>query len=220
MCNDKSKKCNKGTCALWVSIAALLLCLIVFGLWIFEAIPHSVVTPNSFIGTCVSVLSIIVTIAIGWQIFNVVEVKNTMKELKEKQEEVDKLKDELKKEINLLKELAEDNEKFAIYLHARSMTLHASILNRKDIVFFEDHLALAQVVNLNNLDVDEVKRRLNELSSTLESIKENIEITQERKSHFDELDREIRASKCYPWIKETYEDIITKFMYKVNVKDE
>lgn len=220
MCNDKSKKCNKGTCALWVSIAALLLCLIVFGLWIFEAIPHSVVTPDSFIGTCVSVLSIIVTIAIGWQIFNAVEVKNTMKELKEKQSEVDRLKDEFKEEIKNVKELAEDNERFAIYLHAKAMTLHARALNRADLIFFEDHLALAQVVNLNKLDIDEVHRCLKELSSTLESIKEQIVITQDRKSHFDGIDGDIRESQHYPWFKETYEDIIAKFMSKVKFIEE
>ena len=220
MCNDKSKKCNKGTCALWVSIAALLLCLIVFGLWIFEAIPHSVVTPDSFIGTCVSVLSIIVTIAIGWQIFNVVEVKNTMKELKEKQEEVDKQKDELKEEIRKVKELAEDNERFAIYLHTQAMTLHATMINRNDIIFYENHLALAQIVNFNTLDIDEVNLRLNELSNTLKSINKNIEMTQKTKVHFDKIDNEIRESKCYPWIKTRYEDIITEFISKVKVLEE
>lgn len=220
MCNDKSKKCNKGTCALWVSIAALLLCLIVFGLWIFEAIPHSVVTPDSFIGTCVSVLSIIVTIAIGWQIFNVVEVKIAMKELKAKQEEVEKQKDELKEEIRKVKELAEDNEKLAIYLHTRGMALQARMLNRKDLIFLESHMSLAQMANFNDLNIDEINNCLDDLSNTLKSINGNIELTNKIKTGFDGTVKDIRESKCYPWIKKRYENIVAEFLSKVEIKEE
>lgn len=219
MCNDKSKKCNKGTCALWVSIAALLLCLIVFGLWIFEAIPHSVVTPDSFIGTCVSVLSIIVTIAIGWQIFNVVEVKNAMKELKGKQEEVEKQKDELKEEIRKVKGLAEDNEKLAIYLHTRGMALQARMLNRKDIIFLESHMSLAQMANFNDLNIDEINNCLDDLSNMLKSINGNIELTNKIKTGFDGTVKDIRESKCYPWIKKRYENIVSEFLSKVEIKE-
>lgn len=220
MCNEKTKKCNKGTLAVLLSILAVVLCLFVFFLWIFETIPHSLVTLDSFIGACVTLLSILVTVGIGWQIFNVVEVKNTMKELKEKQDGVEKQKDELREEIKKVQELAEDNERLAIYLHSKSLTLHATMLNRKDLIFLENHFSLAQIVNLNKLDIDEVNRCLKELSSTLKSINKNIEITQKRKSHFDEINREICESKCYPWIKEKYEDIIAEFMSKVEIKEE
>ena len=141
MCNNKTKNGNKTTWSLWLSIFAIALSLLVFILWICEAIPHSVVTPDSFIGACVTLLSILVTVAIGWQIFNVVEVKNAMKELKGKQEEVEKQKDELKEEIRKVKELAEDNERLAIYLHTRGMALQAQMVNRKDLSFLETHMS-------------------------------------------------------------------------------
>ena len=219
MCNEKTKKGNKGTLAVLLSIAALVLCLLVFVLWIFETIPHSVVTPDSFIGACVTLLSILVTVGIGWQIFNVVEVKNTMKEFREKQEEVEKQKDELKEEIRKVKELAEDNERLAIYLHTSGMALQAQILNRKDLIFLESHISLAQMANFNDLNVDEINNCLEDLSNALKSINENIELTNKIKTDFDGTVKDIRESKCYPWIKKYYENIVAEFLSKVKVKE-
>ena len=56
---------KKSTWALCLSIAAILLCLLVFALWTFEMMPHSVITADSFIGACVALLGVIVTIAVG-----------------------------------------------------------------------------------------------------------------------------------------------------------
>ena len=220
MCNDKTKKCNKSAYAFWFSLFALVLCLLVFCLWIFETIPHSVVSPDVFIGSCMGVVSIIVTLAIGWQIFNAVEVKNTMNELKGKQEEVEKQKDELKEEIRKVKGLAEDNEKLAIYLHTRGMALQARMLNRKDIIFLESHMSLAQMANFNDLNIDEINNCLDDLSNTLKSINGNIELTNKIKTGFDGTVKDIRESKCYPWIKKNYEDIVTEFLSRVEIKEE
>ena len=57
--------------------------VLVFVLWIFEVIPHSVISPESFIGACVSLLAVIVTLAIGFQIVNVVEVKSAQRRYEE-----------------------------------------------------------------------------------------------------------------------------------------
>lgn len=79
---------KKSTWALCLSIIAIVLCLLVFVLWIFEVMPHSVITAESFIGACVTLLGIIVTVAVGWQIYNAVEVKEKIQaihSLEEKQ---------------------------------------------------------------------------------------------------------------------------------------
>lgn len=76
--------------AVWgivISILALLICLMTIGLWIFEVAPKSIVTIDAYMGVCATLMSIIVTIAIGWQIFNVVEVRNAMRCLEERQTE-------------------------------------------------------------------------------------------------------------------------------------
>ena len=207
MCNDKSKKCNKGTCALWISIAALLLCLIVFGLWIFEAIPHSVVTPDSFIGTCVSVLSIIVTIAIGWQIFNVVEVKNMMKELKEKQEDVDKLHNELKEEIQKVKDDAEDMMNIMYYLHAQMLSLQALSMHRFDMAFNNHLLALSYFMQLEEPDPLIANEILKDMESSINKI-DQFTIDKEKLKKADECSRKQR---CFNWIENRYNNVMTKF---------
>lgn len=69
--------------ALCLSIIAMLLCLLVFILWIFEAIPHSVISADSFIGACVALLGVIVTIAVGAQIVNMMEVKSAQRKYEE-----------------------------------------------------------------------------------------------------------------------------------------
>ena len=78
--NNQNKK---STWALCLSVAAILLCLIVFALWAFEVMPHSVVTVDSFIGACVAWLGVIVTIAVGAQIVNVMEVKSAQRKYEE-----------------------------------------------------------------------------------------------------------------------------------------
>ena len=76
---SEKNKDKKSTWALLVSIVALLLCLLVLALWVFEVMPHSVIAPDSFIGACVSLLAIIVTLAVGSQIVNVIEVKSAQR---------------------------------------------------------------------------------------------------------------------------------------------
>jgi len=78
------KNQNKKTIwALGVSIAAILLSLLVLVLWAFEVMPHSVITPESFIGACVALLGVIVTVAVGSQIVNVMEVKSAQRKCEE-----------------------------------------------------------------------------------------------------------------------------------------
>ena len=55
---------RKSTWALCLSISAILLCLLVFALWAIEVIPRSVVSAESFIGACVALLGVIVTVAV------------------------------------------------------------------------------------------------------------------------------------------------------------
>jgi Na+/H+ antiporter NhaC len=66
------KKINYAT---WLSIISILLWLIVVVLWLFNVYEFSVVDSNTFIGVIVALLALIVTFIVGWQIFNVLDVK-------------------------------------------------------------------------------------------------------------------------------------------------
>lgn len=58
----------------------------VWGLWMCESLEFSVVSLDSFVGVIVALLAIIVTVAIGYQIINAIEVKDEIKQLKQRQD--------------------------------------------------------------------------------------------------------------------------------------
>lgn len=93
---------RKSTWALCLSIAAILLCLLVFALWAFEVMPHCVIKPESFIGACVALLGVIVTVAVGSQIVNVMEVRSAQ------QKYVEELKAALEKIQHQQEQIEED----------------------------------------------------------------------------------------------------------------
>lgn len=74
---------RKSTWALCLSMAAILLCLLVFALWAFDVYPRSIISAETFIGACVAVLGVIVTVAFGSQIVNVMEVKSAQRKYEE-----------------------------------------------------------------------------------------------------------------------------------------
>lgn len=84
---DQSNK--KSIWALCLSIIAIVLCLVVFALRIFEIMPHSVIKPESIIGAYVTLLGVIVTVVVGWQIYNAIEMRQMIKLIEEKQESLD-----------------------------------------------------------------------------------------------------------------------------------
>lgn len=99
MNEQKSNRNNTSTWAIVLSITAILLCILVFMLWIFEVIPHSDISSETFIGVCVTLLSIIVTIAVGWQIFNAIDMRQMMRQLEEKQKDIDEAQRKLDKDV-------------------------------------------------------------------------------------------------------------------------
>ena len=67
--------------SLILSIIAIVGVLSVWALWIFGSLQVSVVDLGSFVGVIVALLAIIVTIILGWQIINAVEIRAKIKEL-------------------------------------------------------------------------------------------------------------------------------------------
>ena len=123
MNNMKESENRKSTWARCLSIAAILLCLLVCVLWAFEVMPHSVITPDTFIGTCVALLGVIVTVAVGSQIVNVMEVKSAQRkyedELKVALEKIQRQQEQMEEEqhrnsllhnCNLAKSMRDDKQ--------------------------------------------------------------------------------------------------------------
>ena len=195
-----------------LSIVAIVLCLLVFALWIFEVMPHSVITPDSFIGACVSLLAVIVTIAIGWQIFNIVEVKSIIKEYAQKQVEVDKLQNQLQNEIHKIETDAEYDLHHSMHLHAITLALHCQMQKKHSEACYHCFEAIAESVQMRELmNVDNIFEMLR---VNMNAIVTQIKLSELEKCELKEIERIIRASKYYHLFADRYESSIAEFYKK------
>ena len=206
--NDK-----KSTWALLISIVALLLCLLVLTLWVFEVMPHSVITPDSFIGASVSLLAVIVTIAIGWQIFNIVEVKSIIKEYAQKQDEVDKLQNQLQNEIYKIEIDAEYDLHHSMHLHAITLALHCQMQKKYIEACYHCLEALAEGVQMRELtNVDNIFEMLR---VNMKAVATPIKLSELDKRELKEMEHIIRTSKHYHLFADRFENAIVEFYKKV-----
>jgi hypothetical protein len=209
---SEKNKDKKSTWALLVSIVALLLCLLLLMLWVFEVMPHSVITPDSFIGACVSLLAVIVTIAIGWQIFNIVEVKSIIKEYAQKQVEVDKLQNQLQKQIHKIETDAEYDLHHSMHLHAITLALHCQKQKKYSEACYHCFEALAESVQMRELmNVDNIFEMLH---VNMKAVVTQIKLSELDKHELKGMENIIRASKHYHLFADRFENAIVEFYQK------
>lgn len=204
--------------AIVISIIALLICAVTIGLWIFEVAPKSIVTTDAYMGVCVTVLSIIVTIAIGWQIFNVVEVRNTMRYLEERQKDVDELHEKLEKKIIYLEYDFDEMKHHTLHLHAVTLALHVAIEKKYDEACYHFMVALTESIQLKKpLNVNEV---LNYFQKYLGFITTTVLLSKEEMRDLREMDKIIRKSEQYELFGSRYEEISGKYFAKMIEKND
>lgn len=200
-------------CAIVISIIALLICLITIGLWIFEVAPKSIVTIDAYMGVCATVMSVIVTIAIGWQIFNVVEVRNTMRCLEEKQKKVDELHEKLEKKIRYLEYDFDEMKHHTLHLHAVTLALNVAIEKKYDEACYHIMVALTESVQLKKpLNVNKV---LNYFQKYLGFITTTVLMSKDEMRELREMDKIIRRSEHYGLFGSRYEEISDNYFSKM-----
>lgn len=209
---SEKNKDKKSTWALYISIVALLLCLLVLALWVFEVMPHSVITPDSFIGACVSLLTVIVTFAVGSQIFNIVEVRSIIQEHAQKQVEVDKLQNQLQNEIHKIETDAEYDLHHSMHLHAITLALHCQMQKKHSEACYHCFEAIAESVQMRELmNVDNIFEMLR---VNMNAIVTQIKLSELDKHELKEMENIIRASKHYHLFTDRFEKAIVEFYQK------
>ena len=180
--------------------------------------PKSIVTTDAYMGVCVTVLSIIVTIAIGWQIFNVVEVRNTMRYLEERQKDVDELHEKLEKKIRYLEYDFDEMKHHTLHLYAVTLALHVAIEKKYDEACYHFMVALTESVQLKKpLNVNEV---LNYFQKYLGFITTTVLLSKEEMRDLREMDKIIRKSEQYELFESRYEEISGKYFAKMIQKND
>ena len=174
-------------------------------LWCCNVGGFTVVSLDSFVGVIVALLAIIVTLAVGWQILNSIEIKSKI-------EELSSLKDELEK---LKKTTEQQNNKSQ---HLISFHLGIDAYNGKDYLnafrFFIISLHHSMLLD-NPMNVEII---LYYLDDTENKIVDGNNYEFEMMERIREYDKGIRKSSFYNTIKSRYEHVYNDFNSKVKEK--
>ena len=205
MTNMKDQN-KKSTWALVLSIAAIVLCLLVFTLWVLEVIPHCVVTADSFIGACVALLGVIVTVAVGWQIYNAIEVK-------EKIEEIDRLQQKQDGQEHRMEQMYYNTSRVVGYAMA------AIAENRHDNANAMRWLLSSFKFSLLQDVPQDINDMLSDMQDFVKAMPDNALISKSGLTEIVDYDKEIRSNPLYKIFANKYEPILEEFAKKIKVED-
>lgn len=197
--NTKNKKWNL---AHFCSYLSLIISITILILWCCNVGGFSVVSLDSFVGVIVALLAIIVTLAVGWQIYNSIEIKSQIEKLST-----------LKEKLELLEHTAK--QQTGKSQHLISYILGNDACKEKNYLdAFRYFLsALNYSMQLESpLNVEPLLKAL-EQTNTL-SFEED-DFKSEKIKDICTYDNEIRSSSCYELIRCKYEIIYNAFCSKV-----
>lgn len=190
-----------------LSLTAIVGVVILAIMWSCRSMSLTAVSLDTFIGVMVTMIGILVTFAVGWQIINALEIKNKLAEIERLKSDIDE------QHIRIEKIAARSAYDTAVN---RSYTLHkigeyikafASTLEAIQYCLQIDEYEDLDVL-LHNLDVNAAEsHRLHCYKSDSEDIVK--------------ADAEIRQSPKYALIKERYENAIREYnkWFKVVIDD-
>ena len=200
---------NKINFAIWLSIAAVILCLLVFGLWIFDTIPHSIILPETFMGACVALLGVIVTIAVGSQIINVMEIKSSQNVYEK----------ELKSALETIKhqqhQVAEEQIHNA-HLHHCTMAMIAEFQGHYPQAIYYFFGALLTGLQMQE-PLGNENYALNHIEICLNKCKEWNGISSQWHADLKNIDMTIKQLPNYRWVKHKYEPLRNDYFSKIGL---
>ena len=88
----------------FISIISLVISIIAIGLCTIQVTPSYSINEQTYIGIIATLIGVLVTFVVGYQILNTLTFKDDMRKFEEKTKEIDKLKDELYLLENKIKE--------------------------------------------------------------------------------------------------------------------
>lgn len=190
---------NKINYAIWLSIISLILWFVVVMLWLFNVYEFSVVDSNTFIGVIVALLALIVTFVVGWQIFNVLDVKAQLSDIAD-----------FKKQLQQQREDNEEDFNSTMYLQSIAFG-DISLQNNNISDAFNNYLwAVYYSLKLKNEYIDELLmiEQLNRVANSLTDIDEKA------KNQIINTDSKIRELPRFKYIKNEYEKAYNVFLSK------
>ena len=201
------KKLNKKVnWAIGLSIVAIILWVKMFVLWCCNAKGFSAVNLDTFVGVIVALLAVIVTIAIGWQIYNAVEMRNKLAKL-------DKLEENLKRQQSKFENFADD----MICENLLTIAEMRRVIDKYAFAYMYATESLVYGLSANHNDIDYIVRFL---GRCVRLIKSQTNIPQDTYNRIVKADKLIRRSNLFHIIGKTYTQTYNEFMSKVIVRNE
>lgn len=199
---------KKANWALILSVASLVIIVAIIGLWCFKSKEIAVVTLDTFVGVIVALLAIIVTIAIGWQIFNIYEVKSQLNKIQQLKTELDKQRLDF-----------EEMELSTAHLHA--ITLSHIGMARQEYCEAFHYLIEALYFSLQHPLMPNLESILLTIEDDcMANIKEG---TIAKSEFYDKTilkNQQIRRLQSFSYIEKRYSKIYNDYMKKVCVDDD
>lgn len=200
----------------WFAFISFVTSIITMMLFFVKVSPNSVVDCLTFIGVIATFIGISVTLLIGYQIYNAVEIKNRLSKLQQLEEEISDSKSKLTDLANLQEEAIAIIEAKLLQAKGESCNafakFHSAIkysiklpFKREGYPLLLDELAdYMKDVNLNSFDN----------CIALDQLNTEIELF---KDLFDKDILLIKGSPDYPIIKYRYEELMDKFDTRLNL---
>lgn len=187
----------KNNLSIILSLMAFV-CVIVLSVLVFVPdLSLSNVSLDTFIGVMVTMIGILVTFAVGWQIINALEIKSKLSE-------IEKIKAEIKEQREQMQELAESTKHESMLVRAQEFYrcgdhIHATICAMDSLL----HCLPLKVPSNINLVLQSVEAFAGQINTFI-TAEDNEEILQ--------IDDAIRRANNYIFIQERYELIYDKFI--------
>ena len=195
--------------AIRLSVSAILLCLLLIGLWVFNAFPLAVVSIETFIGVCVALLSVIVTLAVGSQIINVMEIKSSQKIYE----------NELKSALETIKhqqlQIAAEQIRNA-HLHHCTMAMIAEFQGHYPQAIYYFFGALLTGLQMQE-PLGNENFALEHMKTCLSKCEEWNNIPSQWRADLENIDATIKQLPNYRWIKDKYEPLRNDYFSKIKL---
>ena len=190
---------------LGVSILSLMLALVIIVLWSCNAGGFSAVSIDTFVGVIVALLAIIVTVAIGWQIYAAMDLRSNIAKLDERVKEVEMLRKRMEEQEKNMWQCYHESQH---YNHiALGEIYQASQMYEESFRFYlkalEHDLQSAKPLNLKPILIG--------MRLCSKSITENITLQVKVRDYIMETDAKIRELPLFYMIQDDYEEIFSLF---------
>lgn len=206
----------KNQSAFLISILAIGLSIVVIILFFVRVSPNSVVDLGTFIGVCAAFIGIAVTLLIGYQIYNAVEIKNKLSEISDIKKQLlslkngtEVLRNETYEAINILQ--SRDPNLKGIYSPNVLLYFMSALPHSLSLFHKKDGFGLL----LDELESDMLNILLPSFGSGTRDVFVNGVKT--LKELMKESDNLIRNHENYYLIKERYECLMSKFEKRLEI---